>query len=89
VHIIWDEEKNTKLKVKRGISFEEIAELIIQKRYVGIVKHQKRPDQRIFLIPIRGYIYAVPFLFDDEDNIVLKTAFPSRKFNRKYGGKDR
>ena len=87
MNIVWDEEKNEKLKEERGISFDEIAILILQKKYVGIVKHPKRPHQRIFLIPVRGYIHAVPFVFDDEDNIVLKTAYPSRTFNTKYGGK--
>lgn len=27
------------------------------------------------------------FVIDDERNIVLKTVFPSRKFNRMYGEK--
>ncbi len=62
--IIWDEEKNDKLKKERGISFEEIAILMLQKRYVQILEHPKRPDQRIFLIPIDGYIHAVPFKLD-------------------------
>ncbi len=83
--IIWDETKNTLLKKKRKISFEEIALLILAKKYVEIVQHPKRPGQRIFIIPIKGYIHAVPFLLDNDDNIVLKTAFPSRKFHKKYG----
>jgi uncharacterized DUF497 family protein len=84
VNIIWDEEKNEKLKSERGISFEEVAELIVQKKYVGIVKNPNRPHQRVFLVPIHGYIHAVPFVLDDESNVVLKTVFPSRKLNKKY-----
>jgi uncharacterized DUF497 family protein len=87
VNIIWDENKNNKLKEERGISFDEVAELILQKKYKTIVKHPKRPLQRIFLIPINGYIHAVPFVIDDEKNIILKTIFPSRQFNRIYGEK--
>lgn len=87
VNIIWDEEKNITLKRERGISFDEVAPLIIQGKYIEIVKHPKRPHQRIFLVPINGYVHAVPFVFDDENNIVLKTVFPSRKFHRKHGGK--
>jgi uncharacterized DUF497 family protein len=86
VNIIWDEEKNAKLKKERGISFDEVAELIVGKKYVGIVKHPKRPHQRVFLLPIQGYIHAVPFVIDAEGNIVLKTVFPSRKFHKEYGG---
>jgi hypothetical protein len=26
-------------------------------------------------------------LIDEEENIILKTAFPSRKYQKKYGGK--
>ena len=88
MNIIWDDEKNNKLKKERGISFEEIAALILQKKYIEIVKHQKRTDQKIFLLPINGYIHAVPFVVDQENNVVLKTAFPSRKFHKKYGQKN-
>ena len=87
MNIIWDDEKNDKLKTERGISLEEVAVLILQKKYVEIVKHPKRPGQRIFLIPINGYIHAVQFVLDAENNFVLKTVFPSRKFHKKYGGK--
>ena len=87
MNIIWDEEKSSKLKEKRRISFEEVAELIIKKKYIEIVKHPNRLGQRIFLIPINNYIHAVPFVFDNEKNIVLKTVFPSRKFNKMYGEK--
>jgi uncharacterized DUF497 family protein len=89
VNIIWDEEKNEKLKRERGISFEEIALMIVEKKYVAIVKHPRRARQRIFLMPIHGYIHAVPFVIDNRRNIVLKTVFPSRAFNKKYGGKER
>ena len=84
---IWDEEKNRILKRERGISFEEVAIMILEKQYAAIVKHPKRRGQRIFLIPIHGYIHAVPFIFDGDGNIVLKTVFPSRAFNKKYGMK--
>jgi uncharacterized DUF497 family protein len=88
VDILWEEDKNKKLKKERGISFEEVADLIIRKQYVRIIKHRKRPRQWIFLIPIHGYIHAVPFVLDDESNIVLKTIFPSRTFHRLFGGQE-
>ncbi len=83
--IIWDTEKNEKLRRERNITFEEVAQMILEKKYVAILEHPKRPEQRLFLIPIHGYIHAVPFVIDAESNIVLKTVFPSRKFDRKYG----
>jgi uncharacterized DUF497 family protein len=88
MNILWDDEKNIKLKKERKISFEEIALLILQKKYIEIMKHPKRPGQRVFILPINGYIHAVPFLLDDNNNIVLKTAFPSRKFHKIYGQKN-
>lgn len=87
MNIIWDEQKSRKLRKERGISLEEVAELILQSKYVDIVKHPKRPGQRMFLIPINGYIHVVPFVVDDENNIVLKMVFPSRRFHKKYGEK--
>ena len=30
--------------------------------------------------------WLVPFVVDEHKRIVLKTAFPSRKYHRKYGG---
>jgi uncharacterized DUF497 family protein len=87
MNIIWDEEKSSKLKKDRGISLDEVAVLILQKRYVDIVKHPKRAEQRMFLIPINGYIHVVPFVVDNENNFVLKTVFPSRRFHKKYEGK--
>jgi uncharacterized DUF497 family protein len=87
VNIIWDDEKNEWLKRERNISFEEVAAMILEKKYVAVVKHPERSKQQIFLIPIHGYVHAVPFVVDSENNVVLKTAYPSRKFNRKYGEK--
>lgn len=87
MNIIWDEEKNAKLKKDRGVSLDEVALMILQKQYVDIVKHPKRPGQRMFLIPINGYIHVVPFVLDEENNFVLKTVFSSRKFHKLLGGR--
>lgn len=84
--IIWDKLKNEWLKTERNISFEEITEKIISGKIVDIVKNPSREDQKVFVINIHNYIYAVPFIMDDEDNIILKTAYPSRKLYSEYGG---
>ncbi len=83
--IIWDEEKNTKLRLERNISFEEVAQILLGKQYIDILKNPARENQLLFVVPIRGYIWAVPFLIDEDDNIILKTAYPSRKLNKIYG----
>lgn len=84
MNIIWDDEKNSKLKKEHHISFDEIALLILEQKYIEILQHPKRPGQMIFIISINKYIYAVPCVIDAKDNIVLKTAFPSRKFHKQY-----
>ncbi len=72
---------------ERGISFDLVAELILQREYIAILENPARKEQYIFLVPIDGYIHVVPFVIDEADNIVLKTIFPSRKFHNLYGAK--
>jgi uncharacterized DUF497 family protein len=84
--IIWDPAKNAKLQLERNISFEQIADLVMENKYLDILEHPRRKNQNIFVIDINHYIYAVPFLIDAQDNIILKTAFPSRKLMKKYRG---
>jgi len=84
--VIWNEEKNKTLKLDRNISFEEISELILEKRYLDILDHPNRSNQSIFIIELNDYIYAVPFIIDEDGNIFLKTVYPSRKLYGKYKG---
>ncbi|MGD9326565.1 MAG: hypothetical protein PVG26_21280 [Desulfobacterales bacterium] len=84
--IIWDDTKNIKLKLERQISFEQISEIILRKGYLDILENPSRTDQQIFVIYLNNYVYAVPFLIDENSNIILKTAYPSRKLSKKYTG---
>jgi len=84
--IIWDDEKNQKLQNERDISFDEISEIILRKEYLDILENPSRADQQLFVIKLNNYIYSVPFIIDSQSNIILKTAFPSRKLNKKYMG---
>jgi len=82
----WDPGKNEQLKEERGISFEEIALLLGSGFLWKVTKHwneEKYPNQLVFLVPIDGYIHAVPFV-KDESTFFLKTAFPSRKLTKLY-----
>jgi uncharacterized DUF497 family protein len=88
MHLIWDEEKNKQLIMERGISFDTVGALILEKKYAAILKNPTRKGQKIFVIPCQGYTYVVPFVVDDEQNLVLKTVYPSRKYHKLYGGKD-
>jgi len=80
----WSYEKNEILKAKRGISFDEIAFLIESGQILGIEENPGRSNQKIYILEIENYAFIGPFLERDND-IFLKTAFPSRKYTKRYG----
>ena len=82
--IIWDDEKDLKLQIERNISFSRVAEIILKKEYLDLLENPARPNQQMFVVKLNNYVHAVPFIIDDDANIVLKTAYPSRKLNKKY-----
>jgi hypothetical protein len=86
--IKWDPAKDKWLKKSRGVSFQEISSLILSDAYLDILENPSRPNQDIFILSVEGYIWVVPFVVDEAGDIILKTAYPSRKMNKKYGGKD-
>ena len=83
--LYWNEDKNTKLIMERGISFDEISEIILREEYLDILENPNKENQMIFIVRLKNYVYVVPFIIDDNEDIILKTAYPSRKFNRIYG----
>jgi hypothetical protein len=83
-YLNWNIQKNEILKAVRGICSEEIAYLIESGRILGIEKNPGRPNQKIYILEIESYAVVVPFV-EKEDEIFLKTAFPSRKYTRRYG----
>jgi uncharacterized DUF497 family protein len=85
VDILWDEVKNKKLKESRGVSFEEVAQIILEKKYLAVLENPAHRNQRIFIVSYKSFTYVVPFVIDADKNIVLKTVFPSRKFHKLYG----
>ena len=80
----WNSEKNKFLKKERGITFEEIAYLIESKKIIGIEENPGRPNQKMYILEIENYAILVPFVENDNE-IFLKTAFPSRKYTKRYG----
>jgi uncharacterized DUF497 family protein len=83
-YLNWNSDKNETLKYERGISFEEIAFLIESGHIIGIEKNPGRTNQNIYILEIENYAYIVPFVENDKE-IFLKTAFPSRKYTKRYG----
>lgn len=85
----WDDIKNRLLKKDRDISFEDIIFEIENGNLLDRIKHpnyKKYPTQYIFIVKKASYVYAVPFVEDDE-KIFLKTIIPSRRATEKYLGK--
>lgn len=82
--ILWSETKNKKLKETRGVSFEDVAQIILDQKYLHILENPVRPNQMIFIVRYKSYTHVVPFIVDADNNIVLKTIFPSRKFHKLF-----
>jgi len=82
--IIYDKYKAIKLRHERNIEIEDIVNIIIEKKYLDILRQPKGEGQYIFILEYRGYIHAVPFVIDRDENIIIKTVFPSRNFHKIY-----
>lgn len=63
------------------------ASIPLSEEYLDILENPKRANQLLFVLSLRNYTHAVPFIIDENERIVLKTIFPSRKLHKKYGGR--
>jgi hypothetical protein len=85
--ISWSADKNEQLKRERGVSFDEAVDEIEAGRVLALLPHPTRTRQRIYIIRLHGYAHAVPFVVGPDGTIFLKTIYPSRDFQRLYGGR--
>jgi hypothetical protein len=89
-YFTWDDAKNAKLSVERGIGFEDIVFHIERGDLLDILEHPN-PDryagQRIFVVRRENYVYLVPFV-EDEHTVFLKTIIPSQKATKQYLGEE-
>lgn len=84
----WDEGKNSKLKRKREISFEQIAYIINSGGLIDIIDHpnqKKYPGQKLLIVNVNGYAWVVP-VEKRGNRLRLITAYPSRKYTKRYLG---
>jgi uncharacterized DUF497 family protein len=82
----WDEEKNKKLQMERGVSFEEVILAIEDGRLLDVLEHPNKKrygDQKLYVVEMNRYAYIVPFE-DKGGERWLKTIFPSRKYTDMY-----
>jgi uncharacterized DUF497 family protein len=82
----WSAEKNTALRLERGVTFERVVVAIESGGLLDIVAHpnpDKYPQQRVLVIAMDNYVYLVPVV-EESDYFFLKTIIPSRKATRDY-----
>ena len=85
----WNPEKDNILKQARDVSFEDVLSIINSNKVLDVYNHpntEKYPNQQIMVVVIRDYVYIVPFIFETEKSIFLKTIIPSRKATKIYFG---
>ncbi len=84
----WNADKNRKLIEERHISFEEIIFSLQSGGLLDDAVHpnlEKYANQRIFVVSVDDYAYLVPYV-ETDDEIFLKTVFPSRRATKKHLG---
>lgn len=81
----WNSEKNELLNKDRGFGFEDIVEALDSGGLLDDIPHlnDQYSNQRIYVVNVEGYAVMVPYV-EEDDYIFLKTAFYSRKANKKY-----
>lgn len=85
MEISWSARKNEILKRERGLDFEALAESIQAGEVLEVARNPNRPSQVIFMILVDEYVCAVPAVPTD-DGYFLKTAYKSRKLNKRFNG---
>ena len=56
--------------------------LIESERVIGIEENPGYPNQKMYVLEIDSFAVIVAYV-ENEDEIFLKTAFPSRKYTKK------
>ena len=83
--IMWDKSKARKLAENsdRKINFERCLVATEHGNILANIENPARNGQCIYVLEIESYAYVVPYV-QDEENIYLKTVYPSRKYTKLY-----
>lgn len=86
--VVWNAGKALSLRdnsLRNNIGFEECVVAIEEGRVLADIANpsSRFPNQRIMILHIKDYAYVVPYVESDEE-IFLKTVFPSRKHTATY-----
>lgn len=85
-HFDWNEEKNSRLKETREVSFEDVVTAFREGKLADVIDHpnqRKYQGQKIMFVIINDYVYAVPYI-EESNKFFLKTVYPSRTATQKY-----
>lgn len=81
-------DKDAVLKQGRGFGFRDIIQAIKAGKLIenkANPNKNKYPKQKIFIVELNSYIYAVPYVVDKERQVYfLKIFYPSRKLKKKH-----
>lgn len=86
-NITFNEEKSQLLRATRGVGFDEVVDALSGGGLLADIRHPglKRSHQRLYVVKIKKYAYAVPYVINEAKNeIFLKTAYPSRALTKRY-----
>jgi hypothetical protein len=82
----WNPQKAIEIaeNASRGfVTFEQCVIAIQEGRVLDIIVNPNRPNQKVYVLEINRYVYAVPFV-ETDDYVFLKTIYPSRKLLKRY-----
>lgn len=85
----YNYEKNAQLLKTRGLGFGEIIQAISGGNLLDIKKHHNEaqyPNQKILYVRVLSEAYSVPYIEEEDNNIFLKTLFPSRNARKEFLG---
>lgn len=84
--IDWSPAKNAELKDRYGFGFERVLVALADGKLLDEREHPNKErfgHQRQLVVEIDDYAWVVPFVFQDQQ-VFLKTLFPSRRATRDY-----
>ena len=81
----WKPEKNAKLRELGRPCFEDVLDALENGGYRDVLQNPSYPDQKILIVVIDDYAHAVPFKETEEINFLF-TMYPSRAYQKRYGG---
>lgn len=87
--IRFSSKKNKLLEQERGVSFLDVIDAVNENKVLAVINHTNKERfryQKLFILILKSYVHVVPFV-ETEDEIFLKTIYPSRKYHRKYQSK--